>query len=128
MASLLFKVYAPSAGQKYFESDLLLRMEIGTVLKIVPSERPSFFLRNGGIPLCYVEPKDPTINICAKGWEKTAGLKGYDSLKEFFALREGAKAMSFAIAHETIHQILYELEGENVSLRLDRISGAGEIV
>ena len=128
MASLLFKVYAPSVGQKYSESDLLLSMEIGTVLKIVPSERPSSFLRNGGIPLCYVEPKSSAINICAEGWEKTARLKGYDSLKEFIALREGTKAMSFAIAHETIHQVLYTIAGEKVSLGLDRISGAGEIV
>lgn len=128
MASLLFKVYAPSAGRKCFESDLLLRMEIGTVLKIVPSERHSSFLRHGGIPLCYVEPKNSAINICAEGWEKTALLKGHDSLTKFFALREGAKAMSFAIAHETIHQILYNIEGEKVSLQLDRISGAGEIV
>ncbi|MDH2900004.1 MAG: hypothetical protein PXY39_03450 [archaeon] len=50
-------------------------MEIGTVLKIVPSERPSSFLRNGGIPLCYVEPKSSAINICAEGWGENGTLE-----------------------------------------------------
>jgi hypothetical protein len=103
-------------------------MEIGTVLKIVSSPRPRSLLRNGGVPLSYVEPESSAIRICGDGWKTTIHLKGFDSPNKFFALKYGIKAISFAIAHESIHQVLYNLEGERVSLRLDRISGGGEIV
>jgi hypothetical protein len=102
--------------------------DIGTALRIVT--RKSFFsaLRNGGIPLSYVEFGSSSIKICADGWVKTCRLQGYPNPEKFFFMSRGIEAVSFAIAHESIHQVLYKLEGEGVSLALDEMSGGGEVV
>ena len=101
---------------------------IGTVLKIAAGKSNSSILRNGGIPLSYVVPGSSAIKICADGWTRTCRLQGYSKPEKFFFLTRAIEAMSFAIAHESIHQLLYELEGEKVSLALDVVSGGGEIV
>jgi hypothetical protein len=101
--------------------------EIGTNLKLVSKKSKSFF-RNGGIPLCYVDPKGSTIRICTEGWNRLSDIKGYGNMRQFFSLEGGIRAIALAIAHESIHQVLYKLENENTSLDLDTVSGAGEMV
>jgi hypothetical protein len=102
--------------------------EVGTGLKIISRHRPNDVLRNGEIPLCYVDSRSSKIRICADGWGKTARLKGFDSLARYFSLRRGIRDISRAISHESIHQVLFRLEGRNVSFNLDKVSGAGEII
>jgi hypothetical protein len=104
-----------------------LKMEVGTALEIVCGQRSNSLLRNGGIALSYVDLESPAIKICADGWRETIRLRGYDSPTKYFSLIKGIEDVSFAIAHESVHQVLVKLEGKTASLNLDRISGGGEL-
>ncbi len=130
MASQLLRACVPSAVQRSLESDRLLpkKMNIASDLKIVRRDHNGSLFRNGGLPLSYTDPSNPSIRICAEGWKKMVRELGYVDLESFFSLKRGLWSVSFAISHETIHQTIAKIAGERVSLELDVVTGGGEFL
>ena len=106
------------------------KLEIATDLKISGKDHSGSLLRNGGLPLTYVKlvGSKKEIIICGEGWGEMIRVRGFLNPHHYFSRREGVRAISFAISHEAVHQLICRLAGRNASLKLDEVSGAGELV
>ena len=106
------------------------KMGIATDLKISGKDHSGSLLRNGGLPLSYVKlaASKKEIVICGEGWDEMIRLRGFLNPHDYFSRREGIRAISFAISHEAVHQLICRLAGRNASFKLDEVSGGGELV